>query len=258
MKSILAVVAITSTLLASASNAKLEYRENKGKMKVKNIVLVHGAFADGSGWQKVIPLLTKAGYHVTAVQNPLTSVADDVATTRRVIEAQDGPTVVVAHSYGGIVASQAAQGEKNVASIVYLAAFVPDEGETTADLLKMAPGTALEAAIRPDAAGFAYIDRAQFKSIFCADLSDEQALVLGAAQKPVHGSTFGAKAGPVAWKDVPTFYAISDEDKCINPELEMKMANRIKATIVHFKSSHVAFLSHPKLVTDLIEKAAQN
>lgn len=225
-------------------------------MKAKNIVLVHGAFADASCWHKLIPFLLKAGFHVSAVQNPMSSIADDVAATKRVIEAQDGPTVVVGHSYGGIVASQAAAGEKNVVSLVYLAAFVPDEGETTADLLAMGPGTDLTSAIRPDTAGFAYIDRAQFKPIFCADLGDEEAAVLAITQRPVHGSTFATKAGPVAWKSVPAWYAVSDNDKCIAPELEVKMAQRIKATTIHLASSHVSFLSHPKEVAKLIEEAA--
>lgn len=226
-------------------------------MTVKNIVLVHGAFADGSGWHKIIPHLSNAGYRVTAVQNPLTSVEADVETTRRVIAAQEGPTVVVAHSYGGIVASQAAFGEAHVSAIVYLAAFVPDEGEATGGLLQMAAGTELQGAIRPDAAGFAYIDRAQFKAIFCADLSDEEANILAVTQKPVNGSTFGTPSGPVAWKTVPTFYAISDEDKCINPALELLMAERCGAEIVHLAASHVAFLSQPEAVIALIERAAQ-
>jgi pimeloyl-ACP methyl ester carboxylesterase len=227
-------------------------------MEAKNIVLVHGAFADGSGWHKVIPILSAAGYHVTAVQNPLSSVEADVATTRRVIEAQDGPTVVVAHSYGGIVASQAAHGQTTVKAIVYLAAFVPEEGEATGGLLQLAEGTGLEQAIRPDAAGFAYIDRAQFKAIFCADLSDEEANILAVTQKPVHGSTFGTPSGPVAWKTVPTYYAISDEDRCINPALEKLMAERIGAKVVHLAASHVAFLSQPAAVASLIEEAARS
>lgn len=225
--------------------------------KIKNIVLVHGAFADANCWSKLIPILSKAGYHVTAVQNPLSSSEADIATTRRVIEAQDGPCIVVAHSYGGIVASQAAYGQKNVKGIVYLAAFVPDEGESTGSLLKMAPGTALEQAIRPDAAGFAYIERSQFKTIFCADLTDEEANVLAVTQHPVHGSTFGAPAGAVAWKSIPTWYAISDDDKCINPQLEKIMAERIKAKVSHLKASHVAMLSLPDKVAELIEGATK-
>jgi pimeloyl-ACP methyl ester carboxylesterase len=225
-------------------------------MKANNIVLVHGAFADASCWSKVIPLLLAAGYHVTAVQNPLSSVEADVATTKRVLEAQDGPTLVVAHSYGGIVASQAAFGSENVKGLVFLAAFVPDEGETTGELLQMAPGTTLQQAIRPDSAGFAYIDRAQFKEIFCADLSDEEAAVLAVTQHPVHGSTFGAQAGPVAWKSVPTWYAVSDHDQCINPELERLMAERISAQVRHFEASHVAMLSIPDQVAELIKEAA--
>ena len=225
-------------------------------MNAKNIVLVHGAFADASCWNKVIPILLAKGFHVTAVQNPLSSVEADVATTKRVIEAQNGPTIVVAHSYGGIVASQAAFGLTNVTGLVYLAAFVPDEGESTGGLLQMAPGTGLEQAIRPDSAGFAYIDRDQFKGIFCADLTDEEAAVMAVTQHPVHGSTFGTPAGPVAWKSVPAWYAISDHDQCINPELERIMAERIGAQVRHFEASHVAMLSIPEKVAELITEAA--
>ena len=247
---------ILISFLASLSLA-VQPQKNRS-MKSKNIVLVHGAFADASCWNKVIPILVKAGYHVTAVQNPLSSVEADVATTKRVIAAQDGPTIVVAHSYGGIVASQAAFGEKNVTGIVYLAAFVPDEGDSTGSLLQKAPGTELEKAIRPDSAGFAYIDRSQFKSIFCADLSDEEATLLAVTQHPVHGSTFGTPSGPVAWKTVPTWYVVSDSDKCINPELEKIMAERIKAKVSHLRSSHVSMLSHAAEVAKVIEAAASN
>ena len=221
-----------------------------------NIVLVHGAFADASCWSRVIPPLAKAGYNVVAVQNPLTSVADDVATTRRMIDSLTGPTVVVAHSYGGRVITEAATGAENVTALVFLAAFAPDQGESTQDLLVKFPATPLLAAIRPDTAGFAYVDRAQFHAIFCADLDPDLALVLAATQKPVHGSTFGVPSTSAAWHDIPTFYAVSENDQCVNPDLERFLAARMNATTVALPSSHVAMLSHPNEVTELIIQAA--
>jgi pimeloyl-ACP methyl ester carboxylesterase len=173
------------------------------------------------------------------------------------IDSLSGPTVVVAHSYGGRVITEAAKGAANVIALVFLASFAPDEGESTQDLLGKYPATDLLQAIRPDAAGFAYVDRAQFHTIFCADLDPDLSLVLAATQKPVHGSTFGVPSGPAAWHDVPTFYAVSSDDKCINPELERFLAARMQATTISLPSSHVAMLSHPKQVAELIVQAAQ-
>ena len=164
---------------------------------------------------------------------------------------------MVAHSYGGRVITEAAKGAKNVTALVFLAAFAPDEGESTQDLLQKYAATDLLQAIRPDAAGFAYVDRAQFHAIFCADLDADQALVLAATQKPVHGSTFGVPSGPAAWYDVPTFYAVSENDKCVNPDLERFLAERMKAMTLSLPSSHVAMMSHPKEITEFILQAAQ-
>src|SRR6516162_820811 len=167
------------------------------------IVLVHGAFADGSGWQKVIPTLQSDGYPVIAVQNPLTSLPDDVATTKRVIDAQKGPVVVVGHSYGGAVITDAAAGNPNVKALVYIAAFAPEAGEPLGAPpgAKFAP-TALNSALVPDAAGFLYVDRAKFRDLFCKDLSVEEADVAAATQKPTSGSVFSASVAHAAWKTV--------------------------------------------------------
>jgi pimeloyl-ACP methyl ester carboxylesterase len=220
------------------------------------IVLVHGAFADGSGWAKVIPILEADGYTVIAVQNPLTSLADDVATTKRVIDAQKAPVVVVGHSYGGAVITAAAAGNANVKALVYVAAFAPE-----ADEVLGAPGAkfaapALASALVPDAAGFLYIDRAKFHDAFCKDVPAADARVMAATQKPLSGSVFTTAVPGGAWKTIPSWYIVASEDQAINPELERFYAKRMGATTTEIKSSHVPFLSHPQEVVKVIEAAA--
>ena len=219
------------------------------------IVLVHGAFADGSSWSKIIPMLLHDGYNVIAVQNPLTSLAADVETTKRVIDAQTGPVVVVGHSYGGAVITGAAAGNPNVKALVYLAAFAPDSGEAVGAYGDKYPAP-LGAALKPDAAGFLYIDRAQFNALFCADVPAAEASVMAVTQKPLNSSVFGATLDRVAWKTVPSWYLVSQDDKAINPDLERFYAKRMGAKTTELKSSHVSFLSHPAEVVRLIEQAA--
>jgi pimeloyl-ACP methyl ester carboxylesterase len=219
------------------------------------IVLVHGAFADGSCWSKVIPLLEKDGYQVIAVQNPLTSFADDVATTRRVIDAQKGSVVVVGHSYGGAVITTAAVGASNVKALVYVAAFGPDEGEVIMPLLEKYPSK-LGAALVPDAAGFLYIDRAKFKEAFAGDVADRERSVMAATQKPVKGEIFGQKFEAPAWKQIPSWYLVATVDNAINPELQRMFAKRMGATTREVASSHVPFMSKPAIVVRIIEEAA--
>lgn len=220
------------------------------------IVLVHGAFADGSSWSRVIPLLQRDGYYVIAVQNPLTSFAADVETTKRVIDAQTGPVVVVGHSYGGAVITQAAAGSANVKALVYLAAFAPEAGEAIGALGDKYPAPPLNAALKPDAAGFLYVDRAQFHAAFAADLPVAETNVAAATQKPLIGSVFGAKVDQAAWKTIPSWYLVSQEDRAINPDLERFYAKRMGAKTSEIKASHVAFISHPTEVARLIERAA--
>ncbi|HET6976475.1 MAG TPA: alpha/beta hydrolase [Pyrinomonadaceae bacterium] len=221
-----------------------------------SVVLVHGAFADGSGWGDVIPLLEKQGYDVIAVQNPLTSYDDDVATTRRVIDAQKNPVVLVGHSYGGAVITKAAVGAANVRALVYVAAFAPDAGENLGALLQQYPSK-IGAALVPDAAGFLYIDRAQFKEAFAGDVSDRDLSILSAAQKPINSQTFGQIYGPPAWKDIPSWYLRATEDHAINPELQRMFAERMGATTHEVKASHVAFVSQPATVVKIISEAAE-
>src|SRR5262245_19577361 len=175
------------------------------------IVLVHGAFADASGWSKIIPSLEKDGYYVIAVQNPLTSLPDDVATTKRVIDAQRGPVVVVGHSYGGCVITDAAANNPNVTALVYLAAFAPEVGATVGEEGAKFPAPKLNAALVPDAAGFLYIDRAKFHEDFCKDLPEADARIMAATQKPLNKSVFEAKTVNAAWKSVPSWYLVSAE-----------------------------------------------
>jgi pimeloyl-ACP methyl ester carboxylesterase len=222
-----------------------------------SIVLVHGAFADGSGWSKIIPLLEKDGYTVTAVQNPLTSIADDIATTKRVIDAQKGPIVVVGHSYGGAVITSAAAGNANVKALVYVNAFAPDEGEKlTAGSEKFAPPP-LNSALVPDSAGFLYVDRAKFHEDFCADLPAVEARVMAATQKPLSATVFDATVSGAAWKSIPSWYIVGTEDQAINPDFERFLAKRMGAKTTEIKSSHVSFLSQPTMVVKVIEEAAK-
>lgn len=221
-----------------------------------SVVLVHGAFADGSGWGDVIPLVEKAGYDVTAVQNPLTSYADDVAATRRVIDAQKNSVVLVGHSYGGAVITKAAVGATNVRALVYVAAFGPDEGENLQSLLQQYPSK-IGAALVPDAAGFLYIDRAQFKEAFAGDVSERDLSILAAAQKPINSATFGQIYEAPAWKDIPSWYLLATEDHAINPALQRMFADRMRATTHEVKSSHVPFVSQPATVAKIIGEAAE-
>jgi len=217
------------------------------------IVLVHGAFADASGWGDVIRALQKKGYDVTAVENPLSSYADDVATTKRLIDAQNRPTVVVAHSYGGAVMSGAAD-NPNVKALVYVAAFAPDVGETLGPPLQKFPSQ-VDKSFRPDAAGFIYLDRETFHDVFAQDLPEEEAEVMAATQKPLNGSVFEAKPTVAAWKNVPSWFIVAKGDHVINPDLERFFAKRMGAKTTEVDASHVAFMSHPDVVVNAIEEA---
>ena len=221
------------------------------------IVLIHGAFADASSWSKVIPILLDDGYTVSAVQIPLTSLPDDVATTKRFLESIKGPFVLVGHSYGGAVITDAGAGNPHLKSLVYVAAFAPDAGEPLTEPANNFPQPDLNAALSPDSAGFLFVDRSKFRDAFCKDLPASDARIAAATQKPVHGSVFTAKVNAAAWKDVPSWYIVSTEDHAINPDLERFYAKRINAKKTEIKSSHVPFLSHPKQVASVIEAAAR-
>lgn len=222
---------------------------------VKNVVLVHGAWADGSSWSKVIPMLEAEGLHVVAVQIPLTSLADDVAATKRAIALQDGPVLLVGHSYGGVVISEAGN-EPKVVRLVYVAAWAPDDGESLADLAKLYPPAPLASELRPDAEGYLSVTPKGIAEDFAQDLSDKEKALLTATQGPTNGAAFAATISTAAWKSKPSWFAIAANDQAIPPELEKAEAARMKATSITLLSSHVAMLSHPREVAELIEQAA--
>jgi pimeloyl-ACP methyl ester carboxylesterase len=219
-----------------------------------NIVLVHGAFADGSSWEKVILLLQARRYHVTAVQLPLTSLADDVATTRRAIARQDGQVILVGHSWGGVVITEAGVDPK-VAELVYIAAFAPEPGETLTTLAKPYPTPpALTAPIR-DAEGFVTLPVDAFVKHFASDLPASDTRVLAATQVPIHGSAFDAQVSVAAWATKPTWYVVSKLDATIPPDEERFFAKRMNAMTFEVNASHLAMLSQPKAVAGVIMNA---
>jgi len=223
---------------------------------IKNIVIVHGAFADGSGWQNVYEMLTKQGYHVTIVQNPLSSLNDDVAATTRILDKQDGPTVLVGHSWGGSVISQAGV-HPNVAALVYVAAFVPDVNETTLDLIKTAPPAPENGILPPDEKGFIFYDKQKFHAGFAADLPKEKADFMYASQGPIAAQSFVTPLTQAAWKTKPSFAIVAAEDKSINPDIERFMYKRAGAKVTELHGSHAIYMSKAKEVAAVIETAAK-
>ena len=223
---------------------------------VKNIVLVHGAFADGSGWEAVYKLLVAKGYAVSIVGNPNTSLADDVAATKRVIARQDGPVLLVGHSYGGAIITEAGNDPK-VVGLVYIAAFAPDANETLLQLLQSGPPAPNSGILPPDEFGFIWYDVKKYHSGFCADLPKEQADYLAASQIPVSASVFGSAIPNPAWKTKPSWYIVATEDQTIPPDGERFMAKRAGAKVTEIKASHLVFMSQPAAVTQVIEAAAK-
>ena len=222
----------------------------------KNIVIVHGAFADGSGWESVYKILASRGYHVTIVQNPLTALEDDVAATDRALDKQNGPVVLVGHSWGGTVITQAGTSPK-VASLVYVAAFVPDLGESTLDLAKRVPPAPENGILPPDDKGFIYYDKAKFHAGFAADLTAEKADFMYASHAPIAVKSFLTPVSNVAWKSKPSYAIVATDDKSISPQLERDMYKRAGSIVTEIKGSHALFISKAKAVADVIEAAAK-
>ena len=222
---------------------------------VKNVVIVHGAWADGSSWSKVIPLLQAKGLHVVAVQNPLTSLADDVAATRRAIALQDGPVLLVGHSYGGVVITEAGNDPK-VVGLVYVAALAPSDGESVASITKPFPLAPLGSEVRADAEGFLTVTPKGIAEDFAQDLPDKEKQLLAATQSPTAAAVFEGTITTAAWKTKPSWCVIASNDRTVPPELQKAEAAAMKATSITVASSHVPMLSHPKEVADLIERAA--
>jgi pimeloyl-ACP methyl ester carboxylesterase len=219
------------------------------------VVLVHGAFADGSSWAKVIPLLQAKGLKVVAVQNPLTSLADDVAATQRVVDAQTGKVVLVGHSWGGTVITQAGTSDK-IKALVYVAAFAPSEGEATGALGKDFPTPPGIATLKPDANGFLYAPEDSFVTNFAQDLPAAQARLAAAFQGPIAGKAFGEPVTVAAWRNKANYYIVASNDRMIAPGLEQAFAAKIGATTTTLKTSHVPMLSQPKEVANVILAAA--
>jgi len=222
----------------------------------RNVVLVHGAWADASSWDKVASLLREKGLNVTEVSNPLTSLDDDVAATRKALAVQTGPTVLVGHSYGGVVIGEAGDDPK-VKALVYVAAFAPDKGESVQSLSSNGSPPEGSKAIRPDAKGFLSLDRAAFPHVFAADVPAEEAARLAESQLPISVAAISAPAAVAAWHIKPTYYAISADDLMIPPHAEAFFAQRMKAKTVTLQSSHASLISHPEAVAALIERAAK-
>lgn len=226
--------------------------------RIRNIVLVHGAWADGSGWKGVYDALVKDGYKVSIVQEPETSFKDDVAATKRILTLLDGPCVLVAHSYGGAVITEAGT-EPSVVGLVYIAAHMPDAGENEADDGKRFPSDLSKSgAIKKTADGFTYLDPAQFHEYFAADLSAEQAAFMARSQVLNFADNFKAVITTAAWKSKPSWMLVAGSDRAINPDLERWYAKRANSHTVEVAgASHAVYVSHPREVTDLIESAAR-
>ena len=222
-----------------------------------NIVLVHGAWADGSSWSAVIERLQADGYHVTAPQFPLTSLADDVARLRQVLNVQNGPTIVAGHSYGGQIMTAMGADTPNVAGLVYVAAFGLDEGESLGALLSQGPVTPALEHMTTDARGFVWLSEDDFVNHFEDDVDRAKARMMYAVQQPIAGSAFNDVMGQPAWKSLPTWFLIAKDDEALPPDAQRQFAARMGATTVEVPSNHVAMVSRPADVVDLIETAAQ-
>lgn len=222
---------------------------------VKNVVLVHGAFADGSGWKALYNVLTKKGYNVTIVQNPLTSLEDDVAATKVVLDKQDGPVILVGHSWGGAVITQAGNHPK-VAALVYVAAFQPDNGESALQWLQTAPPAPENGVLAPDDKGIVYYDKAKYHAGFCADIPKDEAEFMFASQGAFYAKGFVTPITQAAWRDKPAYGLVATEDKSIAPEIQRNMYKRSNTKVTDVKGSHVIFMSQPEAVAKVIMQAA--
>jgi pimeloyl-ACP methyl ester carboxylesterase len=254
MKIARVVIAIAAAMLTTALGESARAQQAT-PAEARNVVLVHGAWADGSSWAEVIPLLQAAGLKVTAVQNPLTSLADSVAATRRALALQDGPTVLVAHSWGGIVISETGIDPK-VTALVYVAARAPDAGEDFVALSGKYPAGAVRAGVQ-EHDGFTRLSEESFLKYFANGVEPRKAEVLYAVQEPTAASLFGGKTTAAAWHSKPSWYAVSKLDQTINPDLErFLLAKRMNATTVEVEAGHLSLVSHPKEIADLILAAA--
>src|SRR5262245_8713958 len=226
-----------------------------GTRAVKNVVLVHGGFVDGSGWAGVYQLLKRSGYSVSVVQNPTTSLADDVAVTKRALAALDGPAILVGHSYGGVVITEAGNDPK-VARLVYIAAFAPDAGESVNALIKDPPPGAPVPPILPPQDGYLFLDKAKFAASFAADVDADTAAFMADSQVPWGLEALNGAVSQPAWRTKPSWYLVATDDKMIPPDAQRAMSKRAGSTVVEAKGSHSVYVSQPQAVASIIEKAA--
>ena len=245
-------VAIAMIVSGLSSRGFAQASSSRG---IINIVLVHGAWADGSCWSRVIALLQAKGFHVVAVQNPLTSLADDVAATKRIIALQDGPVILVGHSYAGVVITEAGNDPK-VAGLVYVAAFAPGEGESINSVSKPYPPAPLGSELRLDAQGFLTASRKGIAEDMAQDLPEKEQQILVSTQGQTAAAVFGAVVTTPAWKSKPSWAVIAGNDRAIPPQLEKDEAATIRATSITVQSNHLAMMSHPREVAEMIEQAA--
>lgn len=251
-REMLQLLALTLGIGACQSNESDSSNEEQEGSKMKNIVLVHGAWADGSGWQAVHDILRERGYAVSIVQNPVTSLADDVAAVERVLARQSGPTLLVGHSYGGVVITEAGEAP-NVAGLVYVAAFAPDTGESLSSLLEGgAPPP-----VQPSTDGFLFFDPIVFPGAFAQDLPPAQAAFMAAAQLPAAAAAFETPVSKASWKTRPSWYVLSTEDRIIPPAAQRSMAKRANASVIEVAGSHVVYISQPQAVANALDKAAR-
>ena len=264
---ILGLLFLTLSLIVTISlsaHSGLANAQNKTSMQptgtkamatnATNIVLVHGAWADGSGWSKVIPILTAAGHKVIAVQLPLHSLADDVATVKRAIDLVGKPVTLVGHSYGGEVITNAGYNNPNVTGLVYIAAFAPDEGQSLSTFVS--PAKFPKELFITDSGGFLYLNSKLFKAFFAQDVNSSEADVMAIA-KPFNQSNVVEKSGPPAWKQLPTWYQISSADRMIPPDVESTFAKQMNATTLSINASHASYVSHPNEVAAFILEATK-
>jgi pimeloyl-ACP methyl ester carboxylesterase len=231
-------------------------REEIAMTQSKHVVLVHGGFVDGSGWERVYRILRKDGYSVAVVQNPTTSLADDVAATRRIVAAQDGPVTLVGHSYGGVVITEAGNDPK-VDRLVYIAAFAPDAGESVAKLIENPSPGAPVPPILPPQDGYLFLDKSKFAAAFAADVDPELAAFMAESQVPWGVAALAGAITKPAWKSKPSWYLVSTEDQMIPPDAQRFMSKRAGSTVVEVKGSHAIYVSQPQAVAALIERAAK-
>jgi pimeloyl-ACP methyl ester carboxylesterase len=227
----------------------------KPDLKAMNVVLVHGGFVDGSGWEGVYKILRKDGYEVSIVQNPTISLGDDVAATKRIIAVQNGPVILVGHSYGGAVITEAGNDPK-VAGLVYITAFAPDKGESLSTLIKNPPPGAPVPPILPPQDGYLFLDKAKFPASFAADVDSERAAFMADSQVPWGVDALSGTISEPAWKTKPSWYLVATDDRMIPPPAQYFMSKRAGSTVVEVAGSHAIYMSQPNAVAALIEKAA--